>query len=325
MNRKRARSNGMLLLTALIWGVAFVAQSVGLDYVGPFTFNGSRFIMGGIVLIPCMFYLHFVSGRKEEGEQGIGEKITKQRAAEKAVQCRRESRITGIIGGICCGICLCVASTLQQMGIAYTTAGKAGFITTLYIVIIPIMGLMIGKRADGKVWVSVLIAVIGLYLLSVKEGFSVGYGEFLIFLCAIAFSVHILVIDYFSPKADGVFISCVQFFTAGLISWIFAFIFETPEIGKIAEAWVPVLYAGIMSCGVAYTLQVVAQRDTDPTVASLILSLEAVFSALAGWAILHQMMSRREMTGCLFVFCAVILAQLPDRKEKIKIRKEARA
>lgn len=297
MNR-RSRSNIMLVLTAFIWGVAFVAQSVGMDYVGPYTFNGARFLIGGLVLIPCIFGFRYFNG--------TGRTMTRAAAARK--------RNTGIIGGICCGICLCIASALQQIGIAQTTVGKAGFITTLYIVIIPVLSIALGKKAGLKVWVSVAIAVAGMYLLSIKEGFTMEKGDFMVLLCAVVFSIHILVIDYLSPKADGVFMSCIQFFTAGIIAIIMAFIKETPTMESLTAAWAPVLYAGIMSSGVGYTLQVVAQKDTDPVVASLLLSLESVFSVLAGWVILHQVLSGRELLGCALVFCAVILAQLPNRR-----------
>ncbi|HJA69996.1 MAG TPA: DMT family transporter, partial [Candidatus Lachnoclostridium stercoravium] len=289
----------MLFLTALIWGLSFVAQSVGIEYVGTFTFNGSRFIIGGAVLIPCMFLLRFADKKTAGTGEDRGD---------------RKRTVEGIKGGIWCGIALCVASAIQQKGIAYTTVGKAGFITALYIVIVPLFRLFAGKKPAGKIWVSVAAAVAGLYLLSVKEGFSVGFGEFLIFLCSLAFAVHILVVDHFSPKADGVFLSCIQFFTAGAISWVLAFAFETPRIQDVAAAWLPVLYAGVMSCGVAYTFQVIAQKNTDPTVASLLLSLESVFSALFGWLILRQVLAPKELLGCALVFGGVILAQLPEKK-----------
>lgn len=287
----------MLLLTSFIWGLSFVAQSVGINYVGAFTFNGSRFIIGGLALIPCVFFLRSAE-RKNEKEE-------------------RDKTKEGIIGGICCGAALCIASTLQQKGLAYTTAGKAGFITALYIVIVPLAGLFLGKKPSKKIWISVAAAVAGLYLLSVKEGFSIGYGEFLIFLCAFGFALHILVIDHFSPKTDGVFMSCIQFFTAGILSWVVAVPLEAPSFSNIASAWLPILYAGVMSSGVGYTLQIVAQKNTDPTVASLLLSLESVFSALAGWALLHQVLSLKELFGCALVFGGIILAQLPDTKEKV--------
>ena len=271
--KKSLHSSAMLTLTALIWGVAFVAQSEGMNYVGAFTFNACRFIIGGMVLIPCIFLL-----RKENGRQWAQLKPEEQLRQRK----------TGIIGGVCCGIFICAASTLQQFGIAQTTVGKAGFITSLYIIIVPILGLFLRKKVGLNIWASVAIAAAGMYLLCITEGFSISRGDFLVFLCAIGFSLHILVIDYFSPKADGVVISCVQFFTAGIISSVFMFLFERPTWEAVMAAWAPVLYAGVMSCGVGYTLQVVAQKDVEPTIASLIMSLESVFSLLAGWVLLGQ-------------------------------------
>lgn len=294
--KKSLRSSAMLTLTALIWGVAFVAQSEGTNFVGGFTFNGCRFLIGGIVLIPCIFLL-----RKVNGEQWA-----KLSRAEQ-----RRQRKTGIVGGICCGVVICLASSLQQFGIAYTTVGKAGFITALYIVIVPLLGLFLKKKVGANIWISVVIAAAGMYLLCITEGFSIGKGDFLVFLCAIGFSLHILVIDYFSPKADGVVISCVQFFTAGIISCVLMFLFEKPTWDAVLSAWAPVLYAGVMSCGVAYTLQVVAQKHVEPTVASLIMSLESVFSVLAGWVLLGQVLTVKELIGCALVFGAIVLAQIP--------------
>ncbi len=299
-NRKRSGvSKALLLLTGLIWGVAFVAQSEGMNYVGGFTFNCCRFLIGGAVLIPCIFFLRRINGNQWYSLSG---------------EERSSQRRTGIIGGICCGIFICIASSLQQFGIAHTTVGKAGFITALYIVIVPIFGLFLKKKVGLNIWISVAIAAVGMYLLCIKEGFSIGRGDFLVFLCAIGFSVHILVIDYFSPKADGVLISCVQFFTAGVISGILMLIFEKPSWDAVLAAWAPVLYAGILSSGVGYTLQVVAQKDVDPTVASLILSLESVFSLLAGWVILGQRLSAKELFGCVLVFAAIVLAQIPAER-----------
>lgn len=300
-DKKALRSSAMLALTALIWGVAFVAQSEGMNYVGGFTFNGCRFVIGGAVLIPCIFLLRKMN-RDQDGEIDSGEQARRFR--------------TAVIGGICCGVFLCLASSLQQFGIAQTTVGKAGFITSLYIIIVPILGLFLKKQVGVKIWISVGIAALGMYLLCITEGFSISRGDFLVFLCAIGFSLHILVIDYFSPKADGVMISCVQFFTAGVISWTLTLIFEKPSWGDIAAAWLPILYAGIMSCGVAYTLQVVAQKDIDPTVATLIMSLESVFSLLAGWVLLGQRLSGKELAGCGLVFGAIILAQLPEKRKQ---------
>lgn len=299
VNKKKSlRSSAMLTLTALIWGVAFVAQSEGMNHVGAFTFNACRFLVGGLVLIPCIFLLKKVNGDQRD-------RMSREE--------QRSQRRMGIIGGVCCGIFICAGSTLQQFGIAQTTVGKAGFITSLYIIIVPILGLFLRKKVGLNIWVSVAIAAAGMYLLCVTEGFSISRGDFLVFLCAIGFSLHILVIDYFSPKADGVVISCVQFFTAGIISSVFMFLFERPTWDAVMAAWAPVLYAGVMSCGVGYTLQVVAQKDVEPTVASLIMSLESVFSVLAGWLLLGQKMSPKELAGCVLVFGAIILAQLPVR------------
>ena len=291
----------MLLLTAVIWGVAFVAQSVGMDYVGPFTFNFVRCMIGGVVLIPCIFLLDRLNRKDRKKEQ----KISRAQAAE---------RKTLLTGGICCGVALCVASNLQQFGIKYTTVGKAGFITALYIVLVPLIGIFLKKTAGIRIWFSVLLAVGGLYLLCITEEFSIGTGDFLVLLCAFVFAVHILVIDYFSPKVDGVRMSCIQFFVCGILSGAAMLITEKPDLTAIFQAWMPILYAGVMSCGVAYTLQIVGQKGMDPTVASLILSLESVVSVLAGWLLLGQKLSQRELFGCVLMFGAIILAQLPDKK-----------
>lgn len=294
MNKKALRSSLLLFLAAFIWGVAFVAQSVGMDYMGPFSFNGARFLMGSLVLVPLVLYRRkFLKGE----ERNFG------------------SRKTTLTGGICCGLALCSAALFQQFGILYTTVGKAGFITTLYIIIVPIMGIFLKKKIPGKVWLAAVIAMAGMYLLCMSEGLKLSKGDRFVFICAILFSIHILVIDYFSPKADGVELSCLQFFTAGVICSILALVFEKPVLSNFVDGIIPLAYAGIMSSGVAYTLQIVGQKDLDPTVASLILSMESVISMLAGWVILGQAMSGRELFGCALVFGAVILVQLPERKE----------
>lgn len=287
------KNNILLVLTALIWGCAFVAQSVGMDFVGPFTFNMARFLIGAIVLLPVIWFMD--RQRKTGAEKGAGQK-------------------TLIIGGICCGIALAVASTLQQWGILFTTVGKAGFITAMYIVIVPLLGIFIGKKVRPLIIGCVAIAVVGFYFLCMTESLRLGLGDFLVLLCAIAFSIHILVIDHFSPKVDGVKMSAIQFLTAAIISAVPTLLWEQPVFTEILQAWQPVLYAGVMSCGVAYTLQIIAQKNADPTVASLLLSLESVFSVLAGWVLLGQGLSLKEMFGCVLIFCAIILAQLPEKK-----------
>ena len=291
----------ILLLTATIWGVAFVAQSVGMDYVGGFTFNAVRSIIGSIVLLPIILFLD-------------RQKTPAVRTEEE----KKSGQKTLLMGGIACGICLCLASNFQQFGIKYTTVGKAGFITACYIVIVPILGLFLKKKCSPYIWGAVVMALIGLYLLCITDGFSIGKGDILVMICAVLFSLHILVIDYFSPKVDGVKMSCIQFLVCGILSGIPALIFENPQISSILAAWQPILYAGVMSCGVAYTLQIVGQKNMNPTVASLILSLESCISVLAGWIILGQSMSRKEILGCVIMFAAIILAQLPEKTDNEK-------
>lgn len=297
---KQMKNNVLLVLTALIWGCAFVAQSVGMDYVGPFTFNTVRNFIGALVLIPVILMM-------DKGAEKSG--LT---PAEMKV--RRGDTKTLVIGGICCGTALAVASSLQQWGIMFTTVGKAGFITAMYIVLVPIFGIFLGKKVRPLIWLCVALAVIGLYFLCINETFRLNTGDFLVILCAICFTVHILVIDHFSPKVDCVRLSAIQFLVAGIVCGIPMLVWEHPEIADILAAWMPILYAGVMSSGVAYTLQIVAQKNADPTVASLLLSLESVFSLLAGWVILHQSLSIKELFGCVLMFGAIILAQLPEKK-----------
>ncbi len=324
MKRTSWRNPALLFLTAAIWGVAFVAQSVGMEYVGAFTFSFTRCMLGGIVLIPCILFLDRLKG-KEKAEKGDAasaadgtdaasrDMVAGSAAAAVRAEKAKERR-TLLTGGICCGTALCVASNLQQFGIKYTTVGKAGFITAMYIVLVPLLGIFLKKTVGLRVWISVALAVAGLYLLCITEGFSIGGGDLLILLCAFVFSIHILVIDYFSPKVDGVRMSCIQFFVCGLLSGVGMLIWEKPEIHAILRAWMPIAYAGVMSCGVAYTLQIVGQKGMNPTVASLILSLESVVSVLAGWLLLGQSLSVRELAGCVLMFAAIILAQLPGKE-----------
>ena len=302
MNRFVLRQSLLLFLTAVIWGVAFAAQSAGMDYVGPFTYNGVRCILGGLVLLPCIALLDRIRDRRAaDGEE-----------AAAPVE-RRGKRL--LAGGLCCGLLLFSASSFQQIGIQYTTVGKAGFLTAMYILLVPLLGLFVHKRVGLQVWIGVLFAVCGLYLLCMKEGFFLGRGDALMLICAAIFSLHILVVDHFSPMVDGVRMSCIQFWVCGILSLICSFLFEEPAVKDILAAWLPVCYGGIMSCGVAYTLQIVGQREMNPTIASLILSLESVVSAVAGFLLLHQTMSGREVLGCLMMAAAIVLAQLPDRRK----------
>ncbi len=301
MRQNTMKSSFLLVLAAFIWGVAFVAQSVGMDYVGPFTFIGARYLIGGLVLIPCIAFLK---------KLGYGDDGNKSKTQKK-----EEFRI-GVTGGIFCGLALFISSSLQQIGIMYTTVGKAGFITALYIVIVPILGIFMKKKVSWTIWISVAVAVIGMYLLCITDGFSIGKGDILVLICAFLFSLHILVIDYFSPHVDGVKMSCIQFLVCGILTAIPALIFEHPQLSAFKGAWGSILYAGVMSCGVAYTLQIIGQKNMNPTVASLILSLESCISVLAGWILLGQKLSVKEIIGCIIMFCAIVLAQLPQKNPK---------
>lgn len=296
--KQQIKSSLILLLTATIWGVAFVAQSVGMEYIGPFTFNAIRCVLGGMVLIPVILVL---KKKKETGAENQ----------------EKEDRKTLWMGGIACGVILCIASNLQQFGIMEASVGKSGFFTALYIVMIPVIGIFIGKRPGIKLWFCVVLAVVGMYLLCMKDGsFTIERADIMLLLCALAFSFHILVVDYFSPKVDGVKMSCIQFFVCGVLSAVGMLFTETPDISNIQAAWLPLLYAGLLSCGVGYTLQIVGQKGINPVIASLIMSLESVISALAGWVILGQVLSPKEILGCILMFVAIIITQIPIGNKK---------
>jgi len=286
MQKSGLKNIVMLFLAALIWGFAFVAQSAGMNYVGPFTFNAIRCLIGALVLVPVALLY------KPEQVKG--------------------TRKTLLLGGISCGVFLGVANNLQQIGIMTTSVGKAGFLTALYIVLVPIAGLFFKKKCPVTVWFGVVCSFIGLYLLCINGGsFSLAMGDLLLLGCAVVFTGHILVIDYFAPKVNGVWMSCIQFLVAGIISAIPMVLTETPTWETIFTAKLPILYAGVMSCGVAYTLQILGQKNYNPTIAVLILSLESCFSVLGGFLILHETLAARELLGCALMFAAIILAQLP--------------
>ena len=302
MKNSELKGNLLLMLTALIWGCAFVAQSVSMDYIGPFTFQSVRSLLGAAVLVPVFLILD--AGKKKAG--------TYQAPTG-------EEKKTLLIAGIVCGCIMTVAANLQQIGIQYTSAGKAGFITAMYILIVPVLGLFLKKKVPGRIWLCILIAVVGLYLLSVTEGFSsISKGDIYVLLCALAFSFHIMAVDHYAPLVDGVRLSSIQFLICGVLSGILMFLFEEPNLENILNAAVPILYAGIMSCGVAYTLQIIGQKYTRPTIASLIMSLESVFAVLAGIVVLREIPTARETMGCVLMFLAIIIAQLPSRWEQAK-------
>ena len=306
MKPHQIRNSFLLLLTAIIWGTAFVAQSVAMDYIGPFTFNGIRFTIGGIILLP---FIAFLEWKKRKGQV----QSTAPRGNTKQL----------FQGGICCGVLLMIASTFQQFGISGTSVGKAAFITALYIVLVPLLGMFFHKKAGAQLWVSVAAAIVGLYLLCIKEDcFSANGYDIVLLFCALTFALHILCVDYFSPKVDSIKLSCIQFLVCGALSFVGMIFTEKPDFAEILAAGRPLLYAGVMSCGVAYTLQVVGQKDLNPVIASLIMSLESVVSAISGWMILGQTLSRREMLGCIVMFLAIILAQVPLKTAKKQVQED---
>lgn len=295
----KLRNSLLLLLTATIWGVAFVAQSVGMEYVEPFTFLCARSIIAGVALLPFVWLL------------------SRDRAPERKAQ-TQQSRRTLWIGGICCGTALCAASALQQIGLLYTTVGKAGFLTACYILLVPLLGLFFGRKCNKSVWGGVVLALLGLYCLCLNEAVSLNPGDGLMLLCSLLFSVQIMLVDHFSPHVDGVTLSCIQFFVCGAIAAVGMLLWENPSWSALLTAWMPVLYAGLLSSGVGYTLQIIGQRGMNPTVASLIMSLESVVSVLAGWLLLRQALTLREGIGCVLMFAAIVLAQLPEKTSTVR-------
>lgn len=303
---KKIRGNLMLMFTAFIWGASFVAQISGAKEIGAFTFNFSRNVIAGfslLILIQLWPYIIKIPMKKET----------------------QEVKKSTIIGGIACGVMLTVAMSFQQLGLSganATTAGKAGFITALYIVLVPLTGIFIGKRVKLKTWIYVFLATIGLYLLSINQGFSIQIGDFLVLISAFFYALHILVIDYFSPKSNGVKLSMIQFFVAAILSGIVMLIVEEFVWSDVLSSGIPILYAGFISSAVGYTFQIIAQKDTEPTTASLILSLESVFAVLAGALILGERLTLREAIGCTIMFVAITLAQIPSKAERRKGKKE---
>lgn len=300
VNNRKVLSSLLLLLTAMIWGIAFVAQSVGMEHVGPWTFVFARYVVSTIVLLPVSLF-------------SVRKRRSYIRPSKTAIR-------TYLLGGMTCGAFLGTASIAQQIGIQYTTAGKAGFITALYVVLVPVIGIVFGKLPQAKIWLSVVIGLFGLYLISIREGLTIGQGDGPVMLCALVFSMQILSVDYFSGRLGNVIVlSNLQFAFSSLLALFGMLYFEHPVFADIKAAALPILYAGALSGAVGYTLQIIAQKHTEPAVASLLMSLESVFSALAGWVILHQVLSGRELVGCALVFGAVLLAELPVEKAAARL------
>ncbi|HNU80553.1 MAG TPA: DMT family transporter [Bacillota bacterium] len=301
MNNREMKSNMLLMLTAAIWGFAFVAQRVGMQYVGAFTFNGVRFALGSISLIPLIIYFK----NKKTAEQP-----------------EETASASALIPGIIAGSVLFFGASLQQAGLAYTTAGKAAFITGLYIVLVPLLGIFLKQRVGLNTWLGVVLAVSGLYFLSVNEDFTIAFGDLLEIIGAFFWAVHILVIDYFTKKVDALRLSCAQFAMCSALSIITALIFEDISVSGLSQAAIPILYGGLLSVGVAYTLQVVAQKHAKPSHAAIILSMEAVFAALGGALLLKENMGVRGYLGCALMFAGMLLTQVNffEKKESAEYK-----
>lgn len=284
----------LLLLTATIWGVAFVAQSVGMDHVGPLTFVAARSVVAVIALVPVLWWL----GRRREKRQ------------KAPVVCSRRTFWTG---GLLCGTLLFMGMITQQIGLVYTTVGKAGFITTTYVVLVPLLGIVLGRKIGLRMWLAVLLALAGLYFLCVKQGeFSIGLGDSIVLLCAFFYTIQITCVDYYVQKIDSVTLNFMQMAVCAVLGVLTAIIFEDPSWTSLLAAALPILYAGVCSSAMGFTFQTVAQEHVSPTVASLIMSLESCISAIAGWLLLQQVLNGRELLGCVLMLAGIILSQLPE-------------
>ncbi len=288
------RSDSLLLITSAIWGLAFVAQRVGMEYIGPFLFNGVRFALGAAVLLPFVLFFQTTS------VTSAGWSFLYRPLHLKA--------------GILAGSVLFLGASFQQVGIVYTTAGKAGFITGLYVILVPILGLLGGRRTDPEAWMGALLAVVGLYFLSVTENWTISRGDVLVFISAIFWAIHVHIIDRFTVQVPSLPLAHVQFLTCALLSLLVAVWVEPLQGGALLLAWKPILYAGLFSTGVAYTLQVVAQKEAHPTHAAILLSLEAVFAALGGWGLLAEVLNARQLLGCSLMLIGMMLSQLQITK-----------
>ena len=301
-NHMKVRSFILLLITAIVWGFGFVAQSSGSETIGAFTFTCIRSLLGAAVLVPFIL---------------IREKSRKKQTQEQKPSLKRL-----VFASVCCGTVLAIAQNLQQIGIHYTTVGKAGFITAMYIVLVPILGVFLKKRIGLFVWIGVLFAVAGLYLLNMTgagEGlaaFSIGTGEIAVLLCALFFAIQIILVDHFLPTVDEVKLAALQFLTCGVVSGSAMFVVEHPSLTQILQAWLPILYAGVCSTGIGYTLQIIGQKGLPPTVSSLVMSMESVFAVVGGFLLLHERLTVVELIGCGLMMIAIVLAQLPQKSQQ---------
>ena len=295
--KNNLKGNIILFITAIIWGISFVSQSVGMDYIGPNTFMGIRTVLGGLVLLPFIYFRDRTLKRQGRYEKTDFKKLLKY--------------------GTICGLFLCVASTLQTYGLKYTTTAKSGFLTALYIIFVAVFGALCGKKITFKIYSGIITAVLGMYFLCLfGSDLSFNVGDLLTIICAVFFAGQILFIDRFVHEVDSIKLSCTQFLVSGIINLVLMFLIEQPSITSIMSCATALLYSGIMSCGVAYTLQVVGQKYSEPTSASIIMSLESVFAAISGWIILGEVMSFTQIFGSVLMFLAIVLVQLPNKKIK---------
>lgn len=297
-----SKSNLLLILASIIWGCAFVAQNVGMNYIGPWTFSTIRFLIAGFSLLAIIPILD------KKRTRVIRPKT-------------KEEKMKLLLGSVLCGLALSIGSIVQQIAMLTVPVAKAGFLTTLYVLFVPMITLLFGKKIPLKVWIGIAMALFGLYLLSMAGNLAIGIGEILLILAAFLFAIHIIIIGHFSTRVDPVRLSCGQLLIGGFATVIPMIVIEKPTMGSILAAYIPLLYTGIFSSCVAYTLQIFAQKEANPTIAGMLLSLESVFAALAGYLILHQVLNTRELIGCVVIFIAIVIAQLPNRRDMVNVTK----
>ena len=297
-----SKSNLLLILASIIWGCAFVAQNVGMNYIGPWTFSTIRFLIAGFSLLAII-------------------PILDKKRTHVIRPKTKEEKMKLLLGSVLCGLALSIGSIVQQIAMLTVPVAKAGFLTTLYVLFVPMITLLFGKKIPLKVWIGIAMALFGLYLLSMAGNLAIGIGEILLILAAFLFAIHIIIIGHFSTRVDPVRLSCRQLLIGGFATVIPMIVIEKPTIGSILAAYIPLLYTGIFSSCVAYTLQIFAQKEANPTIAGMLLSLESVFAALAGYLILHQVLNTRELIGCVVIFIAIVIAQLPNRRDMVNVTK----
>lgn len=298
-----SKSNLLLILASIIWGCAFVAQNVGMNYIGPWTFSTIRFLIAGFSLLAII-------------------PILDKKRTHVIRPKTKEEKMKLLLGSLLCGLALSIGSIVQQIAMLTVPVAKAGFLTTLYVLFVPMITLLFGKKIPLKVWIGIAMALFGLYLLSMAGNLAIGIGEILLILAAFLFAIHIIIIGHFSTRVDPVRLSCGQLLIGGFATVIPMIVIEKPTMGSILAAYIPLLYTGIFSSCVAYTLQIFAQKEANPTIAGMLLSLESVFAALAGYLILHQVLNTRELIGCVVIFIAIVIAQLPNRRDMVNVTKE---